>query len=499
MGTKAGNVVQVYIVYRDNLCLPLSWGTDRNGCSQRLYLFSVLRGQGEFIWAIEQAKPVLYMGINMKKNIKICIGLLIIAGAILMVNKLLTYVLVDDAGDEVKYAMLKLYEQEDIETLFLGSSHVFCGYDPQTLDEIMGQNTYLAATPVQKVDGSYYLLKEVIKKNDIKTVYLDVYYRQYRDVPKERSDIQMEYIYCITDNMQPGFNRIEFILNASGPERYLEGLLVPSRYGNQLLDLQRFERVVKSKRSGEYPYSGKPDNFYKGAMITLQSTGNPEMISKIGKFDLARIQENVISDYSLSYLDRIVSLCNEEGIELILVATPLTDFHLAAMGNYDLYYDYMKAYARENNIEYYDFSLCRNEVLQLSRECFLDIHHLSGKGAVEYSRVFANIMTNYDKEEREKFFYSSVEEKLAALPRQTFGIYLEEDEDTCFVGVAANYPIDAEYKIVSVDEEGNEIELIQDFSGESKFIVRKQNREWLKIVVREKKTGRICEEGIIKL
>lgn len=104
----------------------------------------------------------------MKRGIKVVCSIFIIIGAVFAINSVLSYMLIDDLEDEVRYAMHEMYEQEEIETLFLGSSHVFCGYDPRVLDEILGENTYLAATPVQKVDGSYYLLKEVLKSNQIK-------------------------------------------------------------------------------------------------------------------------------------------------------------------------------------------------------------------------------------------------------------------------------------------------------------------------------------------
>lgn len=117
---------------------------------------------------------------------------------------------------------------------------------------------------VQKIDGSYYLLKEVLKSNDVKKVYLDMFFRQYRDIPAERSSLQMEYIYCITDNMRNNWNRVEFILNASDCDQYIEGFLPSTRYGNYLLDRKRFERIVKSKRSLEYVnYENIPENFYK--------------------------------------------------------------------------------------------------------------------------------------------------------------------------------------------------------------------------------------------
>ncbi len=435
----------------------------------------------------------------MKRGIKVIFGVFIIISAVFVINSVLSYILIDDLDDEVRYAMHELYEQEEIETLFLGSSHVFCGYDPRILDEISGENTYLAATPVQKVDGSYYLLKEALKNNQIKKVYLDMFYLQYRDIPAERGSLQMQWIYCITDNMKNNWNRIEFLLNASDCENYIEGFLPSARYGNYLLDRKRIERVIKSKRSSEYiNYENVPSAFYKGAYVIPGGVGNPEMIADLDNLEVA---ESIISEYSLKYLNKIVELCKEEEIELVLVTTPFTDFYVQALGNYNTFYAYMKEYAKTNAIEYCDFNLCRPELLVMEKDDFVDYHHLSGKGAVKYSTVFAEMMASYDKMERQELFYDSVQEKMDDLSPRTMGILLEKSKDeegVYFLSTVANYDVDVEYRICTLDEQGTENELIQDFSDEKMIKVSQEGTSY-KITVRNKSTGEICEEGVISL
>ena len=435
----------------------------------------------------------------MKRGIKVIFGVFIIISAVFVINSVLSYILIDDLDDEVRYAMHELYEQEEIETLFLGSSHVFCGFYPRILDEISGENTYLAATPVQKVDGSYYLLKEALKNNQIKKVYLDMFYLQYRDIPAERGSIQMQWIYCITDNMKNNWNRIEFLLNASDCENYIEGFLPSARYGNYLLDRKRIERVIKSKRSSEYiNYENVPSAFYKGAYVIPGGVGNPEMIADLDNLEVA---ESIISEYSLKYLNKIVELCKEEEIELVLVTTPFTDFSVQALGNYNTFYAYMKEYAKTNAIEYCDFNLCRPELLVMEKDDFVDYHHLSGKGAVKYSTVFAEMMASYDKMERQELFYDSVQEKMDDLSPRTMGILLEKSKDeegVYFLSTVANYDVDVEYRICTLDEQGTENELIQDFSDEKMIKVSQEGTSY-KITVRNKSTGEICEEGVISL
>ncbi|MCM1087418.1 MAG: hypothetical protein NC419_04630 [Muribaculaceae bacterium] len=436
----------------------------------------------------------------MKRGIRILFGSFIIICAVLAINSVLSYILVDDADDEVRYAMHELYKQENIETLFLGSSHVFCGYDPEILDEGLGENTYLASTPVQKVDGSYYLLKEALKKNPIKKVYLDMFFWQYRDIPAERNSMQLVYTYCITDNMKNNWNKVEYLLNASDCDQYIEGFLPSARYGNYLLDRKRIERIVKSKRNEAYiNYENAPKYFYKGSMVSPGSPGNPKMITTIDK---PEIIESVISGYSLKYLDKIVKLCKEEGIHLVLVTTPFTDFYIQAIGNYDVFYEYVKNYAEANGIEYYDFNLCRTDILDMDNEDFMDYHHLSGAGAVKYSALFADVMDSYDEMERQDLFYGSVQEKMDDLPSQTMGILLQKSadmEDRYFIETVANYETDVEYRISILDEQGTEREMIQDFSDGNIIKCPSDGQITFKITVRDKNTGEICEEELITL
>ena len=226
--------------------------------------------------------------------------------------------------------------------------------------------------------------------------------------------------------------------------------------------------------------------------------GNPEMIADLDNLEVA---ESIISEYSLKYLNKIVELCKEEEIELVLVTTPFTDFYVQALGNYNTFYAYMKEYAKTNAIEYCDFNLCRPELLVMEKDDFVDYHHLSGKGAVKYSTVFAEMMASYDKMERQELFYDSVQEKMDDLSPRTMGILLEKSKDeegVYFLSTVANYDVDVEYRICTLDEQGTENELIQDFSDEKMIKVSQEGTSY-KITVRNKSTGEICEEGVISL
>lgn len=441
------------------------------------------------------------------KGLKILVGALIIVVSLGFIDKVLTYVLVDDIKSETRYAMKKFYEQNDIETLFVGSSHVYSGYVPSILDEELEENTYLLATPLQQADGSYYLLKEAIKNNDnLKTVYMDIYVRQYQGDPAKRTDNQMGYVYCISDYMKDSIDKVEYLLNASKADRYLDSFFVASRYGNHLFDLKYFERIIKSKRSDEY-INGVPADkagyeFYKGAWLETGKKGTPIMTLSPSNYEYGPISDEVISDYSLKYLDKMVKLCKKNDVELILTTTPFSDFFVLSAGNYTRFCDYMTEYARRNDVEFYDFNLCKIELLDLQDEDFVDTHHLSGVGAEKYSYAFSKIMKEYSKEERQSLFYNSVEEKMEALQERTFGIlfeYSQMSEEVYEIKTVSNYNVDVEYRIYSIDAEGNEVEIIQEFSKNNILDVRERKKQNYCVISRDANSKEVLQEGCIRL
>ena len=81
------------------------------------------------------------------------------------------------------------------------------------------------------------------------------------------------------------------------------------------------------------------------------------------------------------------------------------------------------------------------------------------KGAVKYSTAFAKAMTSYDETERQELFYDSVQEKMDELSPRTMGILLQESKDEkglYFLTTIANYNVDVEYRICTLDEQGVE-------------------------------------------
>ena len=74
---------------------------------------------------------------------------------------------------------------------------------------------------------------------------------------------------------------------------------------------------------------------------------------------------------------KIVAFCEQNKIPLTFFSMPCSDFYLAAKGNYDEYYDFVKDFTSSMGYEYYDFNLCKEEFLYLEDCDFWDDNHLA--------------------------------------------------------------------------------------------------------------------------
>lgn len=87
------------------------------------------------------------------------------------------YILISDSTSYTRLMMHQLYNPEDnIDVLFVGSSHVYRAFIPKITDKEFGAYTFNAGSSGQFMDGSLAVIKEADKGNDIKHVFLELYY-----------------------------------------------------------------------------------------------------------------------------------------------------------------------------------------------------------------------------------------------------------------------------------------------------------------------------------
>ena len=200
----------------------------------------------------------------------------------------------------------EMYREElSPDVLFLGSSTVYSGVSPVFLYENYGITSYVAASSSQTAWDSECLLKEAIKRFDLKLLVLDIgFFTTEDDYAEEVSNRKL------FDYMRPSLNKYEGVKSAmaEGTESGWSYVFPVLRYHTRYNDL--------SLDDLKYMYY-KPDVTYNGyIMSTLMSSELPEERS------LDEATDVIMSGKNLSCLSHIIDICRENNISLMFMKTP---------------------------------------------------------------------------------------------------------------------------------------------------------------------------------
>ena len=101
--------------------------------------------------------------------------------------------------------------------------------------------------------------------------------------------------------------------------------------------------------------------------------------------------DELISDYCFGYLDKMRTLCEENGIELILIKAPTNNWKYHWYDDWDAQ---IREYADRNGLSYYNFIGLLEEIgLDYSTDTYDAGIHLNVYGAEKMSRYFGRILS----------------------------------------------------------------------------------------------------------
>lgn len=320
------------------------------------------------------------------KNVSVVmLVLLLLIGMI----KLCNYLIVDDTNSYTRLTLHEFYQcEENIDTLFLGTSHCFRAYDPKLYAELTGESAFSLGSSSQNIDTSYYLLKEAIKYNEVKKVYLDIYYIFLFFNPEKRELLEAN---IISDYMKPSWNRLDFIVHCSSEEHYTNSLLPFRRNWQKLGDLDYIRENLKKKNTDSYrnyaPVVYEDERYIAKGFVSSQAVLREEIYHWIPNSDHIDLSDD--TSFAISYLEKIVDLCKKENIELILLTAPSYEKYLETKDSYEMIHNFVHNIADTYELEYWDFNLVPKDELSLTVQDFIDEDHLNGSGAEKVTEYLA--------------------------------------------------------------------------------------------------------------
>ena len=261
--------------------------------------------------------------------------------------------------------------EDTVDVLMLGSSHIGMNVDPSILWREQGIASYVCWAGMQPTWNTYYYLRECLKTQRPKAIVMDTYLAT-NDL--EYSDY--ETMVKTLAGMRFSKDKLEAIKVSATPEYLSSVALGFPTYHYRYSDL--------SESDFQYYFWQKDPSL----QTVPSSDGLVEPVSILDTFAVTESTE--LAGKCGDYLMRIIDVCEERAIPLVLVAAPydLTEIEQQR-------YNTIAEIAAERGIPFLNFNEFYGEIGIDPQTDFRDAGHLNDSGIEKYSTYLADYLRSH--------------------------------------------------------------------------------------------------------
>ncbi len=273
-----------------------------------------------------------------------------------------------------RYAEYNALPDDSIDLLFLGSSHMYRSLDPAQFETALGTRAFNMGSSAQMLDTSYYILEDVLQHHTPSTAVLEVNFVIFKN---DHYIDQNIYAY---DYMRPSPVKTEFWRDVfSVKDKFVYSLKI-LRYRRHLIswltDVTKHEKAVQTEYYKDKGY------VYSNHVVSENSLINDNLLN-------GYVYKGA-SEAQMAYLDRIIALCEDNNINLVIVTAPFPEYSLSLSKNYALFTQEMTKVTEKYGITHIDYNLLNAGPFDVSM--FSDSDHLNGRGAEVMGRLLIDYL-----------------------------------------------------------------------------------------------------------
>lgn len=345
-----------------------------------------------------------------KKILVAFLSVALVLSGLYMVQKLVVPKYMDDVL-EGAFTAEYYNETSDHQVIFIGDCEVYENFSPVEMWEKYGITSYIRGSAQQLIWQSYYLLEDALQYETPEVVVYNVQSLTHNTPQKE------EYNRMTIDGMKWSHYKVECI-NASmlENENYLDYVFPLLRYHSRITDLTKSD-ITYFNRKRKVTHNG----YYMRVDVIPYDEENA---LEEDKPEDTRFGEN-----ALAYLDKIRMLCEEKGIQLLLIKAP----SLSPVW-FDEYEEQVETYAKQYHLPYINYLELVDEIkLDYSTDTYDGGLHMNLSGARKLSKHMGKYLTeNFSLrdlrddrqyaevwEEKVKFYNQMIEDQKKEL--ETYG------------------------------------------------------------------------------
>lgn len=277
---------------------------------------------------------------------------------------------------------------QEYDDIFIGTSRGICSINPEIVDRKTGRKSTNICMSDAHLTDLYYLVKEACRKQNPKRIIYELDPSYWST--KQNNGANAVYIYK------------EFPMSLVKAEYFFAKIIdMDSRvtlapwhyYRNRIVDVRE---TVKTKLSDAYRnYDVAPLN------TPLQSYTDEGYLYQIadrqgdkGDKNFIRWNKDGTLQKAKDYFEKIVELCREQGMELVVITTPVSQETLDMYSEeYETANEYFTELMKEYGVPYYDFNYIEMEGFDKSLAGYLDYEgHMDGMQGDAFSEVLGEYL-----------------------------------------------------------------------------------------------------------
>lgn len=269
-------------------------------------------------------------------------------------------------------------EKDTVDAIYLGTSHTYSAMDPMYIYEHSGITSFVLAGPGMRFDLTYLVLKDALRTQSPKAVFLDMSSVQFGEQQSETR------CHKILDQLPNTKEKIAYALDTDSEELKTLDVLFPLfRYH------KRWEQI--GMEDFQYTAGHLETPVWRGHYINYRVTKTKYHFYETGTED----SKCHIEGRNLKYLQKIDELCKEQGIQLVMYKIPSPSWYKEQS-------DGSAGLAQEFGVPFIDLFYCKDEIgMDLETDFRDKKNHLNQSGAEKVSDYIMRYMQeNFDLEDR---------------------------------------------------------------------------------------------------
>ncbi len=301
-------------------------------------------------------------------KIKIAVSVIIVLVSLFFLQKLLVPKYV--AGVVEGAFIAEYYEEEkNFDVIFIGDCEVYENFSPIVLWENYGINSYIRGSAEQYIWQSYYLLEDTLRYETPEVVVFNIQSLQFNESQSEA------YNRMTLEGMEWSAAKVKAILaSMKEDEQFLDYVFPLLRYHT------RWSELTSSDLT--YMFDGKKVS-HNGYYMRVDARPVTEIPPP-----------RILGDYSFGdnawkYLEKMAALCEEKGIELLLIKAPSLYPHW-----YDQWEVQVEEFAAEHGLRYINFLELIDEIgIDYSTDTYDAGLHMNLSGAEKLANYLGQVLT----------------------------------------------------------------------------------------------------------